>query len=114
MAPGMMGRLLDPYKGFVRQHPGLVHTLEQVLHFLAWNPERFSSSEYAYEGFNAAVGLLALFNESILAEEVRAPDTPAGKVFNWSMWLRAVEQVRRWRIWLRSCLLMLLARCSSI
>lgn len=81
--------LLQHYKAFVKQHPALVLNAERLLHWVAWNPERFSGSEYAYEAFNAAVGLLGIYNESILA------DTPeySGNVAQWALWLAAVEQV---------------------
>lgn len=81
--------LLQSYKGFVRAHPGLVLNAERLLHWVAWNPERFSGSEYAYEAFNAAVGLLGIYNESILTEH---PDYNA-TVAKYALWLAAVEQV---------------------
>jgi hypothetical protein len=81
--------LLQSYKSFVRAHPGLVLNAERLLHWVVWNPERFSGSEYAYEGFNAAVGLLGIYNESILAEH---PDYNA-TVAKYALWLAAVEQV---------------------
>jgi hypothetical protein len=37
--------LLQHYKDFVRKHPGLVQNAERLLHWLVWNPERFSGSE---------------------------------------------------------------------
>lgn len=40
-----MSSLLRHYKAFVRQHPSLVVNAERLLHWLAWNPERFSGSE---------------------------------------------------------------------
>ncbi|KAF6252552.1 hypothetical protein COO60DRAFT_517416 [Scenedesmus sp. NREL 46B-D3] len=82
--------LLKSYKGFVRAHPGLVLNAERLLHWVAWNPERFSGSEYAYEGFNAAVGLLGIYNESILTEH---PDYNV-TVAKYALWLAAVEQVQ--------------------
>jgi hypothetical protein len=81
--------LLQSYKSFVRAHPGLVLNAERLLHWVVWNPERFSGSEYAYEGFNAAVGLLGIYNESILTEH---PDYNA-TVAKYALWLAAVEQV---------------------
>jgi hypothetical protein len=42
---GTMSSLLRHYKAFVRQHPSLVVNAERLLHWLAWNPERFSGSE---------------------------------------------------------------------
>lgn len=36
---------LQHYKDFVRKHPGLVQNGERLLHWLVWNPERFSGSE---------------------------------------------------------------------
>lgn len=80
---------LDGYKSFVRKHPSLIQNAERLLHWVAWNPERFSGSEFAYEGFNAAVGLLGIYNESILAHST----TKDGQT-NWALWLAAVEQVR--------------------
>ncbi|WIA21530.1 hypothetical protein OEZ85_000729 [Tetradesmus obliquus] len=82
--------LLQSYKGFVRAHPGLVLNAERLLHWVAWNPERFSGSEYAYEAFNAAVGLIGIYNESILTEH---PDYNA-TVAKYALWLAAVEQVQ--------------------
>lgn len=81
--------LLQHYKSFVKQHPTLVLNLERLLHWVAWNPERFSGSEFAYEAFNAAVGLLGIYNESILAEH---PDYSA-TVAKYALWLAAVQQV---------------------
>lgn len=80
---------LQHYKNFVKQHPGLVLNLERLLHWVAWNPERFSGSEFAYEAFNAAVGLLGIYNESIIAEH---PDYNA-TVAKYAFLLAAVEQV---------------------
>lgn len=80
---------LQHYKSFVKQHPGLVLNLERLLHWVAWNPERFSGSEFAYEAFNAAVGLLGIYNESIIAEH---PDYNA-TVAKYAFLLAAVEQV---------------------
>eukprot|EP00878_Enallax_costatus_P028966 GHUV01031335.1.p1 GENE.GHUV01031335.1~~GHUV01031335.1.p1 ORF type:complete len:193 (+),score=27.23 GHUV01031335.1:193-771(+) len=88
--------LLQHYKTFVKQHPSLVLNLERLLHWVAWNPERFSGSEFAYEAFNAAVGLLGIYNESILTEH---PDYNA-TVARYALWLAAVEQVRAHQ---RSC-----------
>eukprot|EP00878_Enallax_costatus_P039270 GHUV01044854.1.p1 GENE.GHUV01044854.1~~GHUV01044854.1.p1 ORF type:complete len:173 (+),score=50.57 GHUV01044854.1:193-711(+) len=82
--------LLQHYKTFVKQHPSLVLNLERLLHWVAWNPERFSGSEFAYEAFNAAVGLLGIYNESILTEH---PDYNA-TVARYALWLAAVEQVQ--------------------
>ncbi|WIA41960.1 hypothetical protein OEZ86_009264 [Tetradesmus obliquus] len=82
--------LLRSYKGFVRAHPGLVLNAERLLHWVAWNPERFSGSEYAYEAFNAAVGLLGIYNESILTEHPEYNATVA----KYALWLAAVEQVQ--------------------
>lgn len=82
--------LLHHYKSFVKQHPSLVLNLERLLHWVAWNPERFSGSEFAYEAFNSAVGLLGIYNESILAEH---PDYNA-TVAKYALWLAAVQQVR--------------------
>jgi hypothetical protein len=81
--------LLQSYKSFVRAHPGLVLNAERLLHWVVWNPERFSGSEYAYEGFNAIVGLLGIYNESILTEH---PDYNT-TVAKYAFWLAAVEQV---------------------
>jgi hypothetical protein len=80
--------LLAPYKTFVKQHPSLVLNVQRLLHWFAWNPERFSGSEYAYEAFNAVVGLLGIYHDSILAEGEQDPD-----LAKWALWLAAVEQV---------------------
>jgi hypothetical protein len=40
-----MPALLQQYKAFVKKHPGLVQNAERLLHWLVWNPERFSGSE---------------------------------------------------------------------
>jgi hypothetical protein len=50
----------------------------------------------AYESFNAAVGLLGIYNEAILSEQ---PGQQQQDAANWAFWLAAVEQVRsaRWR-----------------
>eukprot|EP00879_Flechtneria_rotunda_P030831 GHRR01033522.1.p1 GENE.GHRR01033522.1~~GHRR01033522.1.p1 ORF type:complete len:112 (+),score=23.10 GHRR01033522.1:754-1089(+) len=81
--------LLQKYKAFVKRHPSIVLNAERLLHWVAWNPERFHGSEYAYEAFNAAVGLLGIYNESILADHPEYSDTIA----KWALWLAAVEQV---------------------
>jgi hypothetical protein len=81
--------MLTAYKKFVRRNPGLVTNVERLLHWVVWNPERFSGSEFAYEAFNAAVGLLGIYNESILAGDHA---DPAAK---WALWVAAVEQARR-------------------
>jgi hypothetical protein len=85
---------LQLYKDFVREHSALVVNLERLAHWVVWNPERFNGSEFAYEAFNAAVGLLGLYNESIIAgEQVPADQT------DWGFLLAAVEQVRvQWRV----------------
>eukprot|EP00879_Flechtneria_rotunda_P027651 GHRR01029629.1.p1 GENE.GHRR01029629.1~~GHRR01029629.1.p1 ORF type:complete len:158 (+),score=43.63 GHRR01029629.1:754-1227(+) len=82
--------LLQKYKAFVKRHPSIVLNAERLLHWVAWNPERFHGSEYAYEAFNAAVGLLGIYNESILADHPEYSDTIA----KWALWLAAVEQVQ--------------------
>lgn len=43
----------------------------------------------AYESFNAAVGLLGLYNDAIIAEHPGQQKDVA----NWAFWLAAVEQV---------------------
>jgi hypothetical protein len=40
-----MPALLQQYKAFVKKHPSLVQNAERLLHWLVWNPERFSGSE---------------------------------------------------------------------
>lgn len=84
-----MAFVRERYKNFVREHPALVSNAEQLLHWVVWNPDRFTGSEYAYEAFNAAVGLVGIYNQSILAEKDGAQ--PQGA--NWYLWLAAVEQV---------------------
>lgn len=44
----------------------------------------------AYESFNAAVGLLGIYNDSILTEHHGQQQQDAAK---WAFWLAAVEQV---------------------
>ena len=80
---------LEAYKSFVRQHSALVLNLERLAHWIVWNPERFNGSEFTYEAFNAAVGLLGLYNESIVAG-----DEGSGEQMDWGFLLAAVEQVR--------------------
>jgi hypothetical protein len=81
---------LELYKSFVREHSALVVNLERLAHWVVWNPERFNErSEFAYEAFNAAVGLLGLYNESIISS-----DDGAGEQTDWGFLLAAVEQVR--------------------
>lgn len=80
---------LELYKSFVRQHSALVYNLERLAHWAAWSPDRFNGSEFAYEAFNAAVGLLGLYNESIVAG-----DEASGDQTDWAFALAAVEQVR--------------------
>lgn len=43
----------------------------------------------AYEGFNAAVGLLGVYNDAILSERPGQE-----QLARWALWLAAVEQVR--------------------
>jgi Peroxisomal membrane protein (Pex16) len=86
--------LLRVYADFVKAHPGLVQNVERLAHWVVYaTPDRFSSSEYAYEGFIAALGLLGLLNESILAGETPGLDSSARAA---AIWLAAVEQV--WRV----------------
>jgi hypothetical protein len=40
-----MSGVLQQYKAFVRKHPSLIQNGERLLHWLVWNPERFSGSE---------------------------------------------------------------------
>lgn len=40
-----MSGLLQRYKAFVKKYPSLVVNAERLLHWLVWNPERFSGSE---------------------------------------------------------------------
>jgi hypothetical protein len=80
---------LEAYKSFVRQHSALVVNLERLAHWVVWNPERFNGSEFSYEAFNAAVGLLGLYNDSIMA-----PEDASGPQTDWGFLLAAVEQVR--------------------
>lgn len=44
----------------------------------------------AYESFNAAVGLLGIYNDAILSEQ---PGQQQQDAANWAFWLAAVEQV---------------------
>jgi hypothetical protein len=80
---------LEAYKRFVRENGSLVVNLERLAHWFAWSPDRFHGSEFGYEAFNAAVGLLGLYNESIMAED----DPGAGAQTDWGFALAAVEQV---------------------
>jgi hypothetical protein len=91
--PGLLGRAprpLEAYKRFVRDNASLVVNLERLAHWVAWSPDRFHGSEFAYEAFNAAVGLLGLYNESVMEED----DPAAGAQSDWGFALAAVEQVR--------------------
>ena len=82
-------RPLEAYRGFVRKHHALVVNLERLLHWVAWSPDRFNGSEFSYEAFNAAVGLLGLYNDSIVADA-----SPEGnEQTDWGFMLAAVEQV---------------------
>ncbi|KAI8476029.1 MAG: hypothetical protein J3K34DRAFT_516939 [Monoraphidium minutum] len=84
---------LELYKRFVREHSALVVNLERLAHWFAWSPERFGSdgarSEFAYEAWNAGVGLLGLYNESIMSGE-----SCAAEGTDWGFLLAAVEQVQ--------------------
>lgn len=59
----------------------------------------------AYESFNAAVGLLGIYNDAILSEQPGQQQDVA----SWAFWLAAVEQVRArthshvWQACLNSC-----------
>lgn len=85
--------LLERYKSWVRQHPGAVEGIERSLQLLTWFPDRFSSSEYALEGINAAVGLLGLWHESIVHNGAPSNGAAHSNGRNWALWLAAVEQV---------------------
>jgi hypothetical protein len=84
--------VLQAYNRFVREHPNLVANLERLAHLLAYAPDRFfSGSEFGYEAFNAAVGLIGLYNDSLLNE--KHGRSASGQ--DWGLWLAAVEQVGR-------------------
>jgi hypothetical protein len=85
--------MLQAYKHFVREHSALVLNLERLAHWVAWSPERFNGSEVVYEAFNAAVGLLGLYNDSIISGEGPA----AGEQTDYGFLLAALEQVGRAR-----------------
>ena len=58
------------YKDWVRSNAGTVTALESSLSALTWLlPNRFTGSELALEAVQAALGLLQLCNERILAPE---------------------------------------------
>lgn len=82
---------------FVRAHPALIQNLERLAHWVAWSPDRFSGSEFAYEAFNAGVGLAGLYHDTILNGELR-PDAGAGT--DWGFLLAALEQVRSCRYYI--------------
>lgn len=82
---------LEAYKEFVRNNASLITNLERLAHWVAWSPDRFQGSEFAYEAFNSAVGLVGLFNDSIIHGEVK-PDGSEGT--DWGFMLAALEQVR--------------------
>jgi hypothetical protein len=82
--------LLASYKDFVRRNSGLVINLERLAHWVAWSPERFSGSEFGYEAWNAAVGLLGLYNDSILDEDGPGAGEPST---DYAFMLAALEQV---------------------
>ena len=80
-------RPLEAYKEFVRNHPLSVQSLERLLQLFAWSPQRFSSSEFAYETYNAAIGLLSLWHENIIQGD------HSGAAAQWQTCLTAVELV---------------------
>lgn len=82
--------LFEKYKSWVRRHPGMVQNLDWLLYLTVWNPQRMNSSEFGYEAYHAAVGLLSVWHQNII-DEVNLPvKRPA-----YSLWLDALEQVCR-------------------
>lgn len=100
---------LDWYKEFVRRNESLVTNLERLAHWVAWSPDRFSGSEFAYEAFNSAVGLVGLLNDSIIHGESSAGDEGT----DWGFMLAALEQVRRVALGRSVCVALRVARRAS-
>lgn len=69
--------------------PGLHNTTTTTAAAGTSFPPRSACS--AYESFNAAVGLLGIYNDAILSEQ---PGQQQQDAANWAFWLAAVEQVR--------------------
>jgi hypothetical protein len=82
-------RPLEAYKSWVRDHPFLIQNVERLLQLFAWSPQRFSSSEFAYETYSAAIGLLSLWHENIIHGD------QSSAAANWQTLLTAVELVSR-------------------
>lgn len=80
--------MLKAYKDWVKRHPGTVQNLDWLLYLTVWSPTRIGSSEYGYEAYHAAVGLLALWHQHILEEDELPTTRP--KPY---LWLDALEQV---------------------
>lgn len=80
---------MERYKDWVRRNHTFIESTERFLQLLTWFPDRFTSSEYAYEGLSTAVGLLGLWHENIIYGSGSTSD--GGR--NWSVWLAAVQQV---------------------
>jgi hypothetical protein len=78
---------LEAYKEYVRSHPLLVQGVERLLQLFAWSPQRFSSSELAYESYSAAIGLLSLWHDRIINGD------QSGAAAGWQTCLTAVELV---------------------
>ena len=85
-SPASSSSLLQRYTSWVKQHPGLVQNLDWLLYIVQWNPGRLSSSEFTYEAYHAAVGLLSVWHAQILEEDVRRSTSSRG--------LDLIEQVR--------------------
>ena len=79
------------YKAWVRANSNLIGAIEGGLSSLTWLlPDRFSDSELSLEGLNTFIGLLSLYNESILQEPAYAKDQR--KPTPWPFWLGAIQQ----------------------
>ena len=76
----------------MRSNPGLVSNLDWLLYLALWNPNRLAASEFSYEAYHAAIGLLSVWHQHILDEADGGADGGRGQAYG--LWLTAVEQVR--------------------
>lgn len=85
----MAARCFDAYKAWVREHGAQLGFVEQLLSKCMWLlPKRFDDSEVGAEACHSLLGLMRVWHESILTQDVLKTST-----FTWSMALEAIQQV---------------------
>lgn len=84
--------MLEAYKAWVRRHPGVVQNLELLLYVTMWSPARLgaSASEFGYEAYHAAIGLLSVWHQHLLGDGAAGGAAASRSL---GVWLDALEQV---------------------